>query len=72
MQELQDGTDWRFPPEGFLATGRITGEPVPCLTADVQILWRLGYEPDEKDHHDMHALARHFAIELPAPYRDAT
>jgi hypothetical protein len=28
----------------------------------------LGYEPDDQDRADMTKLARHFGIELPAPY----
>jgi lincosamide nucleotidyltransferase A/C/D/E len=70
VQQLQDGTCWRYPPHGFLATGRITGQPVPCLTAEVQALAHVGYEPDEKDAHDMRLLARHCGIELPEPYRE--
>jgi len=70
VQQLQDGTSWRYPPHGFLATGRIAGQPVPCLNAEVQALAHVGYEPDEKDVHDMRLLARHFRIELPEPYRE--
>jgi lincosamide nucleotidyltransferase A/C/D/E len=69
IQQLQDGTSWRYPPHGFLATGRIAGQPVPCLTADVQALAHVGYEPDEKDVHDMRLLARHCGIELPESHR---
>jgi lincosamide nucleotidyltransferase A/C/D/E len=70
VQQLQDGSSWRYPPQGFLATGRIAGQPVPCLTAEVQALAHVGYEPVEKDVHDMRLLARHFGIELPEPYRE--
>ncbi len=69
VQELQDGTLWRFPPDALSGSGNIAGQPVPCLTADVQALAHVGYEPDEKDVHDMNVLARHFGIELPEPYQ---
>jgi lincosamide nucleotidyltransferase A/C/D/E len=70
VQQLQEGTSWRYPPHGFLATGRIAGQPVPCLTADVQALAHVGYEPDEKDDHDMQLLAENFGIELPESNRE--
>jgi hypothetical protein len=35
----------------------------------VQFLHHLGYDPDEKDHHDMRLLADRLGIDLPAPYR---
>ena len=69
VQRLQDGSSWRYPPHGFRARGRIAGQPVPCLTADVQALAHVGYEPDEKDMHDMNLLARRFGIDVPEPYR---
>lgn len=69
VQQLQHGSWWRYPPHGFLAIGRIAGQPVPCPTADVQALAHVGYVPDEKDWHDMYLLAEHFGIELPETYR---
>lgn len=45
------------------------GVRVACLTAAVQAFHHLGYDPDEKDHHDMRLLADRFGIALPAPYR---
>lgn len=35
----------------------------------VQSLHHLGYDPDDKDFHDMRLLADRFGIDLPAPYR---
>jgi lincosamide nucleotidyltransferase A/C/D/E len=69
-QTLQDGTLWPFPPDALLGSGVIAGQPVPCLTAEVQALAHVGYEPDEKDVHDMRLLARHYGIDLPEPYRE--
>ena len=70
VQQLQDGTSWRYPAHSLLATGRISGQPVPCLTVDVQALAHVGYEPDAKDVHDMQLLASHFGFELPELYRE--
>jgi lincosamide nucleotidyltransferase A/C/D/E len=68
-QQLQDGTLAPYPSEGFSGCGQVAGVRVACLTATVQLLHHLGYDPDEKDHHDMQLLADRFGIELPAPYR---
>lgn len=68
-QQLQDGTICPYPSQGFTGYGDVAGVRVACLTAAVQALHHLGYDPDEKDHHDMALLAEHFGIELPAPYR---
>jgi lincosamide nucleotidyltransferase A/C/D/E len=68
-QRLQDGTMVPYPSQGFSGFGHIAGVRVACLTAVVQSLHHLGYEPDDKDHHDMGLLADRFGIDLPAPYR---
>ena len=68
-QELQDGRLAPYPPQGFAGSGLVADVPVACLTATVQSLHHLGYDPDEKDHHDMRLLADRFDIDLPAPYR---
>ena len=68
-QQLQDGTIAPFPPQGFSGFGQVAGVRVACLTAEVQSLHHLGYDPDEKDHHDMGLLADRFGIDLPAPYQ---
>jgi lincosamide nucleotidyltransferase A/C/D/E len=68
-QQLQDGRLAPYPPQGFAGSGFVADVPVACLTATVQSLHHLGYDPDEKDHHDMRLLADRFDIDLPAPYR---
>ena len=68
-QQLQDGRLAPYPSEGFAGSGHVAGVNVACLTATVQSLHHLGYDPDEKDHHDMRLLADRFGIDLPAPYR---
>ncbi len=71
-QHLQDGTLASYPEEGFAGVGRIGGIRVPSLTAPVQVLHHLGYDPDEKDYHDMRLLADNLGIDLPDQYRVAT
>jgi lincosamide nucleotidyltransferase A/C/D/E len=68
-QQLQDGRLAPYPSQGFAGSGHVAGVHVACLTATVQSLHHLGYDPDEKDHHDMWLLADRFDIDLPAPYR---
>ena len=69
-QYLQDGTPWRYPPEGFAGLGQIEGQPVTCISAAVQVLCHDGYEPDDTDRHDMQLLADRFGVILPGPYRE--
>jgi len=68
LQRQQDGTPWRYPPEGFSGTGRVDGHRVACLSAGVQVLCHLDYDPDETDRRDMRLLAESCGITLPAPY----
>ena len=58
---------WLMP--ATTGVGHVAGIRVACLTAAVQFLHHLGYDPDEEDHHDMALLEDHFGIYLPAPYR---
>jgi lincosamide nucleotidyltransferase A/C/D/E len=67
-QRLPDGTDAPYPAEGFTGRGTIGGHAVPCLTPGVQLLHHLGYEPDEKDLHDIRLLCARFGLVLPEPY----
>jgi lincosamide nucleotidyltransferase A/C/D/E len=70
IQRLPDGRSWRYPPAGFGGAGRVGGHPVRCLTAEVQVLAHVGYEPDDADRHDMRLLRDRFGLALPAPYDD--
>ena len=56
-QQLQDGSLARYPTQGFSESGHVSSIRVACLTAAVQSLHHLGYDPDQKDHHDMALLA---------------
>jgi lincosamide nucleotidyltransferase A/C/D/E len=68
VQQLQDGSTFRYPPDGFLGRGHVGGEAVRCLTAEVQALCHLGYDPDDDDRHDMLLLSERCGMPLPAPY----
>jgi lincosamide nucleotidyltransferase A/C/D/E len=70
IQELPTGLAFRYPPEGFSGTGRVAGQPVACLTAEVQVLCHLGYPPDADDYHDMRLLHECCSTSLPAPYSE--
>jgi lincosamide nucleotidyltransferase A/C/D/E len=67
-QRLPDGTDCLYPTAGFAGRGVIGGRIVRCLTPEVQILHHLGYEPDEKDRHDIRLLCARFNLPLPEQY----
>ena len=60
-----------YPASGFAGVGTIGGQPVDCLTAEVQLLHHLGYDPDEADWHDMALLRDRFELALPHPYIEA-
>lgn len=70
LQPQPKGPPFRYPPEGLTGRGRIGGVELPCLTPEVQMLCHLGYEPSEKDRHDMRLLAESFRLKLPRAYRD--
>jgi lincosamide nucleotidyltransferase A/C/D/E len=59
------------PPEGFVR-GQIARAEVSCISAEVQVLCHLGYEPTSKDAHDVLLLCRHFDLPIPSPYRPFT
>ncbi|MEV5528093.1 nucleotidyltransferase domain-containing protein [Streptomyces prunicolor] len=49
-------------PASCFVTGTIKGMPVPCLSAEQQVYFHQGYEPTERDRHDMAQLRRAFGI----------
>jgi len=68
LQPQPSGMVFRYPPEGFVS-GCIAGQTVPCLSAEVQMLCHLGYEPKEKDVHDLLLLHRKLGVKLPSSYQ---
>lgn len=67
VQPQPGGGSFRYPPEGFVL-GQVRGESVPCISAFVQILCHLGYEPTAKDAHDVLELCRAFELAVPEAY----
>ncbi len=52
-----DGSDCPFLEDGF-SEGTIGGRTIPCLTAALQFAHHQGYEPNDKDRHDLELLRR--------------
>lgn len=71
IQQLQDGSSWYYPPDGFSGTGDVGGHEMNCLTAEVQMMCHVGYTPDAHDCHDVNLLHQHFGIPLPPVYKQA-
>ncbi|MCL8012862.1 nucleotidyltransferase domain-containing protein [Streptomyces sp. AS02] len=49
-------------PSSCFVTGTIGGTRVPCLSAEQQVCFHQGYEPADRDRHDMAQLRRVFGI----------
>jgi lincosamide nucleotidyltransferase A/C/D/E len=49
-------------PSSCFVTGVINGTPVPCLSAEQQVYFHQGYQPSQRDRHDMAQLRRVFGI----------
>ncbi|MEU5959108.1 amino acid transporter [Streptomyces sp. NPDC047525] len=49
-------------PSACFVTGDVQGTSVPCLSAEQQVYFHQGYEPSERDRHDMAQLRRVFGI----------
>lgn len=56
VQAQPDNSSWTYPAEGFRGLGQVAGQPVRCLTADVQILCHAGYQLDAGDLWDLEVL----------------
>jgi lincosamide nucleotidyltransferase A/C/D/E len=64
-QTLPDGGRGRYPGSELGFVGRIGGADVPCISPALQLRHHLGYEPTERDRHDLQLLAETFGLELP-------
>ena len=49
-------------PASCFVTGTVGGTTVPCLSAEQQVYFHQGYQPSERDRHDMAQLRRVFGI----------
>ena len=63
--EMEDGTDWVYPSEGFLGQGSVGGKPVRCLSPAVQVLVHSGYELGSKDYRELYLLWQRFGVDPP-------
>jgi lincosamide nucleotidyltransferase A/C/D/E len=66
-----NGGDAIYPADGLLGRGTIEGRAVACLTPELLVLHHTGYEPQEKDRHNVQRLCERFGLPLPRAYREA-
>ncbi|MDQ3122594.1 MAG: amino acid transporter [Actinomycetota bacterium] len=69
VYRMEDGRDWIYPANGFAGRGRVGGQPVRCLTAEVQVLVHEGYELADKDYRELRLLHERFGVHLPTSVR---
>ncbi|MEZ4571467.1 MAG: hypothetical protein R2849_14280 [Thermomicrobiales bacterium] len=55
----------------MLASGRINGCLVQCLSPKLQPAAQSGYAPDEQDHQNIENIGKHFGLDLPVGYRSS-
>jgi lincosamide nucleotidyltransferase A/C/D/E len=67
IQPQPNGGTFRYPPDGF-TTGTILSQQVSCISAEVQMLCHRGYDPTEKDVHDVRLLHERFGLAVPREY----
>lgn len=65
VYEMDDGTEWVYPSEGFTERGRVDERPVRCLSPRVQVLVHAGYELTQKDYRELYLLRERFGVEPP-------
>jgi lincosamide nucleotidyltransferase A/C/D/E len=53
--------------DGFVS-GQILGRTVPCISVDVQVFTRLGYDRSEKHRQDAIALCSAFGLQVPGDW----
>ena len=58
-----------YPAEDLRATGAIGWRPVRCLSPQLQLRFRLGYEWSERDVHNVRLLVERFGVPAPPPFR---
>ena len=65
VYEMDDGTEWVYPSEGFTGRGRVDERPVRCLSPTVQVLVHAGYELTQTDYRELYLLRERFGVEPP-------
>jgi lincosamide nucleotidyltransferase A/C/D/E len=70
QQLSETGRAWgHYPAADLAAGGFIGGRPVRCLSAGLQLRFRLGYEWHERDDHDIRKLLERFDVPRPPPFQ---
>jgi len=62
------GGDAFFPAWGLEGVGRVADREFPCLAPKLLVLFHTGYEPQQKDWHNVWLLCERFGIEVPSSY----
>jgi lincosamide nucleotidyltransferase A/C/D/E len=65
---MPGGGDAPYPAWGFAGKGAIGGRAVRCLSPRLLVLHHMGYEPQEKDRHNVRVLCERFGFAPPRGY----
>ena len=65
VYQMDEGSSWVYPAEGFSGRGSVDGRPVRWLSPEVQVLVHAGYELTEKDYRELYLLRGRFGVEVP-------
>lgn len=65
VYQMDDGSEWVYPSEGFKGRGSVDERPVRCLSPEVQVLVHAGYELTQKDYRELYLLRERFGVEPP-------
>lgn len=67
VQRDKDGNTFSYSADDLKVTGMIDGREVRCLSPELQLRCKTGYEPDSNDLHDLRLLHDEFDLPLPEP-----
>ena len=70
VYQMEDGTEWVYPSEGFTGRGSVGDRRVRCLSPEVQVLVHSGYELTQKDYRELYLLRERFRVEPPQALLD--
>lgn len=62
------GGDAPYPASGLTGRGQIAGRAVACLSPVLLVLHHTGYQPSQKDRHNVNLLCQRFGVPLPPAY----